>query len=98
MSELNYSNMVLDRFKSMHNLTSEYQLAKKLGVSESQLRHWRKGRSQMDWDMAFYMADKLSIEGHFVLAALLPHKIKNARLNKELKRALDIPEDLTHHI
>lgn len=94
MTNVNYSNEVLNRYKSIHGLTSEYQLAKKLGVTESLLRHWRKGRSQMDWDMAFYMADKLSIEGHVVLAALLPHKIKNKRFNKELASVLDIPKSM----
>lgn len=93
MKKIDYANLVLNRYKSMHGLTSEYQLAKNLGIAESTLWSWRKGNNQMDWDMAFKMADELSIDGHFVLAALLPHKIKNPRFNKELRKALDIPSD-----
>lgn len=88
MSEISFSNAMLDRYKSLHGLTTEYQLAKNLGVSHRTLRNWRTERCEMDWEMAFKMADELHIDGQIVLVHLLPHKIKNERFNNELSRIL----------
>ncbi|MBF4312754.1 transcriptional regulator, partial [Vibrio anguillarum] len=48
---MNYTNALLDRVKAKFELTSEYQLAKKLEIGDGRLRHWRKGYCSMDWDM-----------------------------------------------
>lgn len=87
MGELNLTNVMLDRYKTAFGLTSEYQLAKNLDVSHTNIYNWRKGRSQMDWDMAFKLADILQIPDQFVVFELLPHKIKNPRVIKVLEEA-----------
>ena len=85
METNNFSNVMLHRYKEAYGLTSWYQVAKKLEVSESNVRKWRKGRNQMSWEMAFKMADLLQIPDQFVVLELLPHKIKNQRLINALE-------------
>ncbi|KLV03263.1 hypothetical protein ABT56_20265 [Photobacterium aquae] len=77
---MTYTNELLDEVKARFHLTSEYKLAKKLGVSESRLYKWRKELNSMDWDMAFQVADLLGINDQNVVYGLLEDKYRNPRL------------------
>ena len=51
----------LDAVKAAYNLTSDYQLAKKLDISTSRMSNYRIGRSVMEDDLAVkvaYLLDK----------------------------------------
>lgn len=80
MPVFNYTNALLNRVKAKYELTSEYQLAKKLGIYESRLRKWRKGVCGMDWEIAFKIADMLGESDQNVVLGLLPNKQKNQRV------------------
>ncbi|PSU48280.1 transcriptional regulator [Photobacterium frigidiphilum] len=82
---MTYTNVLLDMLKSRYNLTSEYQLAKKLGINDSRLYKWRKELNSMDWDMAFQVADLLEINDQEVVHGLLDDKYENPRLIKALR-------------
>ncbi|MET2901398.1 transcriptional regulator [Vibrio rotiferianus] len=77
---MNYTNALLDRVKAKYELTSEYKLAQKLEIGEGRLRHWRKGRCAMDWDIAFQIADLLEEDDQNVVHGLINDKYTNPRL------------------
>mgnify|MGYP000206044542 CR=1 FL=1 len=85
MAVINYTNALLNRVKAKYDLTSEYQLARKLRVSDVRLYNWRKGRCGMDWDIAFKIADMLGESDQKVVYGLLPSKQKNARVIKVIE-------------
>ncbi|MCG9576383.1 transcriptional regulator [Vibrio europaeus] len=85
MEVINYTNALLNRVKAMYDLTSEYQLARKLNVSDVRLYNWRKGRCGMDWDVAFRIADMLGESDQNVVYGLLPSKTKNPRVIKVIE-------------
>ncbi|WP_342606970.1 transcriptional regulator [Vibrio tritonius] len=80
----NFTNQLLNRVKTRFGIPSERQLAKKLGVGESRLRHWRRGTCSMDWNMAFEIADLLQETDQIVVHGLLDDKYENPRLVKAL--------------
>ena len=77
---MNYTNELLNRVKTKYGLTSEYQLAKKLEIGQGRLHNWRKGLSNMDWDVAFLCADLLHEDDQNVVHGLIDDKYKNVRL------------------
>jgi transcriptional regulator with XRE-family HTH domain len=77
---MNYTNALLNRVKAMYNLTSDYQLAKKLDVSTGRIGNYRSGRSVIDWDMAFVLCDLLDETDENVVHGLIGEKYKNERL------------------
>lgn len=85
MAVINYTNALLNRIKAKYELTSEYQLARKLKVSDVRLYNWRKGRCGMDWDVAFKIADMLGESDQNVVYGLLPSKQNNARVIKVIE-------------
>ncbi|NOH85921.1 helix-turn-helix transcriptional regulator [Vibrio sp. 03-59-1] len=86
---MNYTNALLDRVKARFELTSEYQLAKKLEVPHSSLHRWRKGNSSMEWDTAFKIADLLQEDDQNVVYGLIDDKYTNPRLINALHDARD---------
>ncbi|MGR5209634.1 transcriptional regulator [Vibrio rotiferianus] len=77
---MNYTNALLDRVKAKLELTSDYQLAKFLEVGTSRISNYRNGRSHLDWDMAFRIADLLEEDDQNVVHGLIDDKYKNPRL------------------
>lgn len=59
---------LLDALKARHNLTSDYQLAKFLGVKQSTISNYRTGRTCLDDEMALRVADALSVNPLYVIA------------------------------
>ncbi|ORT52529.1 hypothetical protein ST37_01810 (plasmid) [Vibrio sp. qd031] len=82
---LNYTNALLDRVKAKFELTTDYQLSKKLGITTSRIGNYRKGRSQMDWELAFEICDLLEEDDQNVVYGLLSDKEKNPRLINALE-------------
>ncbi|AYC07029.1 transcriptional regulator [Vibrio cholerae] len=77
---MNYTNALLDRVKAKYNLTSDYQLSKKLGIGQGRVTHWRKGTCSMDWDVAFLICDLLGEDDQNVVYGLIDDKYSNPRL------------------
>lgn len=77
---MNYTNALLDRVKAKYNLTSDYQLSKKLGIGQGRVTHWRKGTCSMDWDVAFLICDMLEEDDQNVVYGLIDDKYSNPRL------------------
>ncbi|EKO3677641.1 transcriptional regulator [Vibrio metschnikovii] len=84
---MNYTNQLLDKVKIKLQLSSDYQLAKFLDVGPSRLSNYRNGRSSMDWDLAFKIADLLGESDQNVVHGLIDDKYKNPRLINALQEA-----------
>ncbi|CAE6956888.1 MULTISPECIES: helix-turn-helix domain-containing protein [Vibrio] len=81
----NYTNVLLDQLKTQLELTSDYQLAKFLDVGSSRISNYRNGRSVLDWEMAFKIADLLELDDQDVVYGLLDEKTVNPRLINALQ-------------
>ncbi|EHK9186052.1 transcriptional regulator [Vibrio vulnificus] len=82
---MNYTNALLDRVKAKLELSSDYQLAKLLEVSTGRIGNYRAGRSVLDWNMAFKIADLLEEDDQKVVFGLLEDKYSNPRLINALQ-------------
>ncbi|KLU98921.1 hypothetical protein ABT56_23085 [Photobacterium aquae] len=76
---MTYTIELLQQVKRRYTLTSDYQLAKKLGVSSARVSNWMKGKNNLDWDIAFQVADLLEINDQNVVYGLLKDKYENPR-------------------
>ncbi|CAE6901936.1 helix-turn-helix transcriptional regulator [Vibrio sp. B1FLJ16] len=81
----NYTNLLLDQLKTQLELGSDYQLAKFLEVGTSRISNYRNGRSVLDWEMAFRIADLLELNDQDVVYGLLDEKTINPRLINALQ-------------
>ncbi|EKO3785703.1 MULTISPECIES: helix-turn-helix domain-containing protein [Vibrio] len=81
----NYTNVLLDQLKTQLELTSDYQLAKLLDVGTSRISNYRNGRSVLDWELAFKIADLLELDDQDVVYGLLDEKTVNPRLINALQ-------------
>ncbi|WP_033008560.1 helix-turn-helix domain-containing protein [Vibrio harveyi] len=81
----NYTNVLLDQLKTQLELTSDYQLAKFLDVGTSRISNYRNGRSVLDWELAFKIADLLELDDQDVVYGLLDEKTVNPRLINALQ-------------
>ncbi|EKM32473.1 helix-turn-helix family protein [Vibrio harveyi] len=77
--------MLLDQLKTQLELTSDYQLAKLLDVGTSRISNYRNGRSVLDWELAFKIADLLELDDQDVVYGLLDEKTVNPRLINALQ-------------
>ncbi|KYN83591.1 hypothetical protein ATY36_11735 [Vibrio cidicii] len=82
---MNYTNALLDRLKAKLELGSDYQLAKVLDVGASRISNYRNGRSVLDWNIAFKIADLLEENDQNVVFGLLEDKYSNPRLINALQ-------------
>lgn len=78
--QMSYTIELLGMVKTRYSLETDYQLAKKLGVSTARVSNWMKSKSSMDWDVAFLIADMLQIDDQIVVHSLLEDKYENPRL------------------
>lgn len=60
----------LDAVKAAYGLTSDYQLAKKLAVSQPSITGYRQGRRAMDDACALKVAHLLDVEPLLVMASV----------------------------
>jgi transcriptional regulator with XRE-family HTH domain len=77
----------LDAVKARHQLTSDYQLAKLLGVKQQTISSYRIGRSRLDEEMALRVAAELDLEPAHVLACIAAERTKSERVRKAWQRA-----------
>lgn len=61
---------LLDALRARRGLTTDYQLAKYLGVPTATVSQWRTGKHSIGPELALRFADELEISREFVLACL----------------------------
>lgn len=83
---MTYTIELLNTVKTKYDLDSDYQLAKKLGVSTARVSNWMKRKSLMDWEVAFQVADLIEINDQEVVYGLLNDKYENPRVIKVLQQ------------
>jgi len=83
---MTYTIELLNMVKAKHGLGSDYQLAKKLGVSTARVSNWMKAKCAMDWDTAFQVADLIGIDDQKVVYGLLKDKYENPRIINALQQ------------
>lgn len=69
----------LDSAKARRGLTSDYQLAKLLGVPTQRLSNYRSGRNQADDDTALQLAELCEIDPAPLLARIQAERSKSPR-------------------
>lgn len=67
---MNISNSVLDQLMEKYGLSSDYGVAKLMGVGRGSVSNWRNGRSQMADEVAIRAAALLGIDHKPLLAEL----------------------------
>ncbi|MGR5064692.1 helix-turn-helix domain-containing protein [Photobacterium sp. DNB22_13_2] len=77
---MTYTIELLNMVKARYKLGSDYQLAKKLGVSTARVSNWMKRKNTMEWEIAFKIADLLEIDDQNVVYGLLKDKYENPRV------------------
>ncbi|WP_311568407.1 helix-turn-helix domain-containing protein [Photobacterium arenosum] len=82
---MTYTIELLNMVKAKYSLETDYQVAKKLGVTSSRVSNWMRERNAMDWDVAFKVADLLDMDDQNVVYGLLQDKYENPRLINVLK-------------
>ncbi len=70
-------NEYLDKAKEMLEISSDYQLAREIGVERSIINHYRKDRAEFSEYVAFQLAEILKIEPTEIIA------------NREIKKEKD---------
>ncbi|MGR5149670.1 helix-turn-helix domain-containing protein [Photobacterium alginatilyticum] len=83
---MTYTIELLNMVKAKYNLESDYQLAKKLGVSSARVSNWMKRKSLMDWEIVFQVADLLEIDDQKVVYGMLKDKYENPRIINALQQ------------
>lgn len=76
------TNQYLDAVKAKHGLTSDYQLAKLLGIRQSTISGYRAERSHLDDLMALKVAELLSIDPMEIIAAANVERAKTAETKR----------------
>jgi hypothetical protein len=74
---MNATNKFLDKCKAKLNVTSDYGLAKQLGISTSQISNYRNQKIQADDFVAVRMAEVLRLDPIRVIAAIHAEREKN---------------------
>lgn len=77
----------LDAVKARHQLTSDYQLARFLGVRQQTISSYRRGNSRLDEGMAIKVADALELDHAHVLATIAAERAKTDPIKKAWQRA-----------
>jgi len=77
----------LDAVKARHQLTSDYQLAKFLGVRQATISGYRNGSRALDETMAMKVAAALALDPAHVLACIAAERAKDEAIKKAWRRA-----------
>ncbi|GDY26026.1 hypothetical protein AHAT_19160 [Agarivorans sp. Toyoura001] len=76
---------LLDGLKARRDISSDYKLAKYLGITQQAVSKLRNGTS-MSEEMAFKIADDLEMDAELVVLSILLEKAKNERTKSILKK------------
>lgn len=79
---------LLDAVKSRHGFTSDYQLAKRLGVSLARMSNWRREQNSMSEDVAVRVAELLEEDPGKVLLEVYHERAKCTEVRSALRRLL----------
>lgn len=71
----------LDQVKAERGLTSDYALAKLLGITTTAVQQYRSGRSAIGIETAMKVGDILGVDGHAVYADGQIERAKNAEIS-----------------
>lgn len=82
---MSYVTDLMDKVKTVHDIPSDYALAKKLGVTRATVSSWRLNKTIPDWDTLFMMADLLQLDDQNVVHNIIAEKQKNPRVIKVLE-------------
>lgn len=77
---------VLAAYKTACGITSDYEAAKRLGVSPATLSNWRNGRSHAQADLAAKMAEASGMDVLGVLAAIEADRAQNEAVRRVWRR------------
>lgn len=77
----------LDEVKRRHGLTSDYQLAKKLGFSASRIAQYRISQRELDDEGCVRVAELLEIPPAYVMACIAAARAKDAAIKKHWEEA-----------
>lgn len=77
----------LDAVKRRHGLTSDYQLAKRLGWNTQRTSSYRNGRRELDDDACVQIAEALDVPPAYVMACVAAARAKDAAIKKHWEAA-----------
>lgn len=77
----------LDAVKSRYNWTSDYRLAKEMGLSQSRMSNYRCGKSEMDEQLCIQVANLLKLNPAQVLIEITAERTKFPKAAKVLREA-----------
>lgn len=77
---------LLDAVKQKYRMTSDYQLAKRLGESRNRISNYRVGRSTFDETMALKIAHELDLDEGYVLACIAAERAQHEETRKAWER------------
>lgn len=72
----------LDAVRAAYALTSDYQVAKKLGISPAQISQYRTGRHTLGDEKALQVAELLELSPDYVLACMATERAKGEKARK----------------
>ena len=77
----------LDAVKRRHGLTSDYQLAKRLGWNTQRTSSYRSGRRELDDESCVQVAEQLGVPPAYVMACIAAARAKSAAIKKHWEAA-----------
>jgi len=75
----------IEKFKEINKLTSDYQAAKKLGISLQAISNYKHKKPMKD-EIAIEIAESLNIEASEILVSIQAEKSKNPEVKKAWER------------
>ena len=80
----------LDTIKAKQGLTSDYQLAKFLKLSDQRISFYRTGKSRFDEDTCIMVADVLGLDQGYVMACIAAERTKSAKAKAAWKHTAEL--------
>lgn len=77
----------LDDLKAKHGITSDYALAKLLGMRRQQVSRYRTGTSTFDDETAIKIAELLEVNQGYVMASMRAQLAKEAHVRNAWEKA-----------
>ena len=80
----------LDKVKSDHGLTSDYQLSKFLGCTRASISSYRMKKSFLDEEMAMKVAFELNLDDGYVLACIASERARKPEVKAAWKHTAEM--------
>lgn len=85
---MNQTTKLLDAAKKRLGLSSDYALAKRLGITTARMSNYRQERRGLDEDICFTVAELLDMEPGEVLAMMAMDRAQDAKTRKAWARVI----------